>query len=177
LASADQDGQLSLFSVQTSLTDRPFNVDVITSVKGQSSSIRTLTTSRSHASDQTFKTSDDNNLLFSAGSMGELVAWKVCIDSLVTPGDTVNAMDEICYAKEGSGIRGWWKRLAIHSVSLKRTSKSRKPWKKYVCDVDPETRYMCVDAFPVGDLLDGLGGYLHILLAVCSVGIIRYVNM
>lgn len=68
-----------------------------------------------------------------------------------------------------------YEQVGSHMLGYKGR-KHRKPWKKHLYDISPETRYMDLTAFPISQVLPGVTGAHHLIAAACSDGYVRSVS-
>ena len=175
------------------MSETKSTISVLSSAKGHNCSVRTLATCTSVRQDMP---SDSSSfLLFSAGGKGQMCVWRVHSNifageerhstsiasaSKDAPHSIKNSCDtagESCSLDLSGRFcdnpSGWLEHLASH-VRCPKGRRCRKPWKKASYDPTPEMRYMKMCAFRFQDLLPNVESHLHIVVAVCSVGSIRY---
>ena len=157
---------------------------VLSSTRGHCSSIRTITISRTSAESEHLNgsKSESDAIVFTGGGRGQIFAWKTCFTFVDQHPPTTeenvkgrNVRNSILSrtAGEDCGIETWWECLGLHSFCNKGR-KNLKPWKQSQYNPSPETRYVTLDSFNVTNLQDGLPSNLHVIVAGCSVGFLRF---
>lgn len=180
---------------------------VVASTQVPASSLRAIGISRRPSGDESQSSVVsgvlDRLVIFSGGSKGEVIAWKLHVTN-ATPSRDDFAKSGESFAKSHDGIvtsvdnfttqgddsvmpddgfvipgddfvtssDGFWEFLTSHNLSFKGR-KRLKPWKQHMYNPEVETRYMDISAFCLTHLDIRLPCHLHVVVAVCSSGVLR----
>lgn len=173
---------------------------VIASTQVPASSLRAIGISRWPSGDESQSSVVSGVLgglvIFSGGSKGQIIAWKLHVtnatpstddftksgenvarshDSIATSDDnfTTQGDDSVMPGDDfATSSDGFWEFLTSHNLSFKGC-KRLKPWKQHLYNPEVETRYMDISAFCLTNLDIRLPCHLHVVVAVCSSGVLR----
>lgn len=130
-------------------------LQVLSSTQLPASSIRTCCISRRSVDVvNSFEQLLCRSVIFSGGSKGQLFAWRLAVSN-------DNAFSD-CFLES----------LGMYSICTK-SRRQLKPWKQHLYNPEVETRFMHLSAFCLDDVMGQSWSHFHVVVAVCSVGIVR----